>query len=243
MEQNEFEKNIRKALEKRTIAPSEIAWSKLETNLDTMPKKNNLKTYYWIAASIFILIAISIMVNIKNETMSKVVEISKENKIQENNTHLKPKAIIENKITIVESSENEKELINKASISEKNNKIVEIKNKIVDQKDLESKALKPIERIEDQAIAFEAKKVNETVEIIQTIKSEREVTEEEIDLLLAQAQREIDSQKLTYNKSVEQIDPMALLQDVEGELDNSFKDKVLDLLKKKIIEVVVNTEN
>lgn len=73
-------------------------------------------------------------------------------------------------------------------------------------------------------------KVNEVVASIQDIQKENKtITVEDIDLLLARAQRDIATNRI-LNSGNQKIDATALLQDVETELERSFRDKVFDAL-------------
>ncbi len=239
MGQSKFEKDIREVLEKRTIVPSVDAWDKLDARLNEQPKKTKLSPYYWLVASVVILLTISILFfGLSNEIAPQIVEINDEEKnVEKNNVIFEPEVIEQNKEEIiVVNNEKEKE-IDKRDLIEKESFIVR-EDHIIDTNAIENK----FEITEIQAITFEEQKVNEVVEIIQAIQLERETTDEEIDLLLAQAQQEIDAQK-RLDKNIGKVDAMALLIDVEGELDKTFKDKVLDILKDKVIQVVENKKN
>jgi len=70
-----------------------------------------------------------------------------------------------------------------------------------------------------------------------------QVTDAEIDKLLMEAQREIATSKIIKSSTVS---ASALLQDVENELDESFKQRVFDALKKgfqKVRTAVVERDN
>lgn len=239
MEQNKFEKNIKESLENRTIVPSNDAWNKLVNKLDSEPEKSKFPTIYWVAASVVILMTISLLVfNKSSEAAPQVVETNVENKEIKNDVTIKTESVRQNKEVLVVEIDEKKELVIKKQpdlIDNKENVLV--KNKI-DTNTIKNK----IERREIQVLTFEEKKINEVVDLIQTIQLERETTDKEVDSLLAQAQREIDSQKI-FNKTYGKVDAMALLTDVESELDKSFKDKVLDILKDKVIQVVESKEN
>ena len=62
-----------------------------------------------------------------------------------------------------------------------------------------------------------------------------EVTDTEIDSLLRQAQREILEDKIFGKDNT--VDAIALLADVEKELDKSFRDEIFDALKDGFIKV------
>ncbi len=58
----------------------------------------------------------------------------------------------------------------------------------------------------------------------------QEVTDEVIDALLLEAQKEIRFNK-SYNNSTGIVDANMLLQEVETDLDQSFRSKVFDAIK------------
>jgi hypothetical protein len=67
-------------------------------------------------------------------------------------------------------------------------------------------------------------------EIKQLQTNESSVSDEEIDSLLKQAQREILKQQI-YDETTRTVNADNLLQDVEMELEQSFRDKVFEALK------------
>ena len=72
-----------------------------------------------------------------------------------------------------------------------------------------------------------------------------QVTIEEVENLLQQAQRDIATQRL-LDQATTRIDPASLLDDVENELERSFRDKVFDALGEgfnKIRTAVVERNN
>ena len=90
--------------------------------------------------------------------------------------------------------------------------------------------------------AFEELKVEEIVAEVKKLEAtDGAATPEEIDALLAQAQREIATNRI-LNSSSGTVDAAALLLDVEIELERSFRDRVFDALGdgyKKIRTAVV----
>ena len=78
--------------------------------------------------------------------------------------------------------------------------------------------------------AFVESKVNEVVaEVENRVKTNSLVTPEEVDALLIEAQREISNQRI-LNSQTKKVDAAALLEDIEFELERSFRDKVFDAL-------------
>lgn len=59
--------------------------------------------------------------------------------------------------------------------------------------------------------------------------TDTDITDAEVDSLLLQAQRELFSNNVIRDDHT--IDAMALLADVEGELDRSFREQLFDMLK------------
>ena len=77
---------------------------------------------------------------------------------------------------------------------------------------------------------FEQAKLNEVVTEINKLKTENPaVTDDEIDSLLKQAEREILTNKLNI-LNTRTVDVNSLLQDVETDLEQSFRSKVFEAL-------------
>ncbi|HMC00826.1 MAG TPA: hypothetical protein VKN14_07310, partial [Flavobacteriaceae bacterium] len=94
-------------------------------------------------------------------------------------------------------------------------------------------------------ISFEDQKIQEVVAQIQDLqRDDKDITEAEIDQLLQQAENQI-KQKRLYGKSTKTVDASSLLQDVELELELSFRDKVLEALLSsyKSVKVAVINRN
>ena len=72
------------------------------------------------------------------------------------------------------------------------------------------------------------------------------MTDAEIDVLLAEAQREIISNQI-FNKNTNKVDANALLLDVEAELyPESFRERVFEALKEGFVkarDAVANRNN
>src|SRR5690606_35721698 len=71
-------------------------------------------------------------------------------------------------------------------------------------------------------------KVDEVVASIKTMqKNNSEVTAEEVEILLLNARRNIEANRM---RQTPQLDAVSLLEEVEWELDKSFRDRVFDAL-------------
>ena len=62
------------------------------------------------------------------------------------------------------------------------------------------------------------------------------ISESEIDSLLKQAEREILTNKI-YNENTKTVNASALLQDVEADLEQSFRTRVFEALKSGYVTV------
>ena len=221
-----FEENIKDKLEKRTIKPSADAWQTLASRLETKNNKKKSPYYLWlgVAASIvaIMFIASQLFVNKNNTTIETpvIVNTNKETikKIESENV-LHKKDVLTNNV----EKESVKELNIKTPKSEKTEVAQLTKQK-------EEKTVLPKEVIVNKT-SFEDLKVQQVVAQIQGLKDKGEsVTDKDIDALLDQAQKEITLQKI-YNETTKTVDANALLQDVESDLQQSFRDKVFNALK------------
>ena len=80
-------------------------------------------------------------------------------------------------------------------------------------------------------LSFEEQQIKDVVAKVEAMKNNNEsVSEDDIDALLMQAQKEIRLNNL-INETTGVVDANALLQDVEADLDQSFRSKVFEALK------------
>ena len=77
---------------------------------------------------------------------------------------------------------------------------------------------------------FFDQKVDQVVAAVQGLQKDKgEVSPEEIDKLFQKAQREIQNRRILEGQTYK-VDATALLEDVEWELERTFRDKVFDAL-------------
>ncbi|MBC9798049.1 hypothetical protein [Sinomicrobium weinanense] len=234
MGHDNLERRIKKKLEERRITPSAKAWDRLEKGLDEAPhahRKKNIRPY-WIAASAVVLLVVGAwffkgerragdspkVAGIQTDTGQK--ERKKVVKVVEEDTG----APVKVNIPVVKPQENTTPLV----------KSPETGRAVSFPETREKESV--VAHHKEEALAFEDKKVEEVVSKIMEIEEKGEVTDEEIELLLAEAQKEIDSQRLLINQTGT-VDAMALLEEVESELDKSFRDKVFEALKEGLKRV------
>ncbi len=257
-----FEEHLKDKLEKRTIQPSSEAWSSLANRLDTQEKQSNRKLFWWfgIAASIVILIGSSFLffnndesnvlpVIVKNDelkTPKKEIQNKFEDiKVADVETKTPESLEVKSKInSINKSAKKQLQLQKQNSIikTPKINKTEAIANTVLkEEAKTDSELIKP----KASKLTFENQKINEVVAEIQKLKEEGNiVTEEEIDKLLKQAEKEILKNRI-FNESTKTVDADALLRDVEDDLEQSFRTKVFEALKSsyKTVKTAVAQRN
>ncbi|WP_250434827.1 MSCRAMM family adhesin SdrC [Hanstruepera flava] len=241
-----FEEHIKDKLEQRAIKPSETAWNKLADRLDTNDQKLSHAKFWWIgiAASIVIVLVVSNIFFNNNEVSNGTNTIKVVNS-NETGSEVKEQLNSSETVTTEEVSDSEME---KTTIEKKNQiqpnfiqqeqkvAAVKVKNQ---PKNTISKNLK-IDRIAFNKVNDRKKEINklniENPEKTNTIASTNSIAEKtenidsEIDNLLAKAQKDVYT-KTVDSKEELKISPQGLLEEVEFDLDQSFRDKVFQKIK------------
>lgn len=233
-----FEEDMKDKLDKRTLQPSNNAWGKLSERLDNQTKKRDNKPVLWIglAASIVgVLLVISQFFN-NEAVVDSVPKIVVNPEVIEQN---KKEAIaVEEPISIGNTSKNtkvDKEKVVKESVKklalvrpEFNKEQIAIAQESSTEK-LKKTSVNPDEVVYEP-LTFEQKKIQAVANQIQALKDNNVVTDDAINALLLEAQKEIRLNRL-YNETTGVVDANLLLQDVESELDQSFRNKVFEAIK------------
>jgi len=246
MEPNKLEDSIREKLQEREIQPSGDAWEKLNARLGKPEKKKSYFIWYAVAASLVSILVIGSLLFSKTGKVSNsedIVEtlINKEVLDSEKQTESVPQKTNIEDITVEENLKQEKKEEQKKSKKElakqkiKPNQSVEIspeKEKAIAKTETNFKEQSiPKNKVVDKANEhFIENKIDEVVAQVKEIQNKnQEVTLEEIDVLLAKAQRDIKTRQI-LNPETQKVDAAALLLDVELELERSFREKVFDAL-------------
>lgn len=225
MKTNPLDNEIKNSLEKRLINPSQCAWNQLENRLDaeTSTKKKNYSTFYWIAA--FFILAflsgayVSTLDSQKEIKNMKLLKKSSSEQIEERNDGYNDQQDLRvHEEVVFEELKESKKFFGKSDIyNESEHKKVSLEEKKQSIGD-------------NNELVFDVEeKVMQVVDAIKELQQNGEVTNEEIEVLLLNAQREIKSQELIHQGT--SLDAIALLTEVEDELDMSFKEKVFEALK------------
>ena len=232
-----FEENIKEKLEKRTLQPSGQAWNSLSDRLDVDAKNTPNKTIWFlgIAAS---LVGILFMVNMffntsetNNQTPVLVDTEAKEIETIQNNNVIESEEILvsieEKKVEVdnisdgkIESYKTKKESVVSKNSQAKNSSIA-LEKIIQEPEEIISNSL-----LETPSVETELAQLKTQIN--------KNQTETDIDALLKKAQQNIaeKSQTKTYS-----IDANKLLQDVEEDMDESFRAKVFETVKTNYIKV------
>jgi len=236
-----FENDFKKKLDKRTIAPSKDAWDKLSNRLDTEGDTSSNKGLWWlgIAASVVgILLVVSQLFNNDVTTNSpEIVDTPETIESSKDKSSSQQINIIEPATTVAVETTN-KELVNK----EAEGNLVIDKTKLdatnetsqvaVQQTVQQTREEKDVTQSTYVEIAsLETKKAQEVADAIYVLsETESGVSNASIDSLLRAAQKDILLSRMK-NEDKALVDAALLLQEVEFELDQSFRDKVFKALK------------
>ncbi|QLE01791.1 hypothetical protein HX109_09565 [Galbibacter sp. BG1] len=228
MSRNPLDEDIKNRLENRRIATSSNAWQKLEAKLD-MPNneaKTKSRPINWVAASILLLFATGTYVFFNaEENVSAVVVKDRDKKMEPEGVNKLPETF-ENKEGGVTEKSTKKEFVKQNSTKEAP---VKTKEAITDG----------VEIVQNESMKkedFETQKINEVASQIIELKQNETVTDEEIEALLLAAQKSIYKERIN-KKSPDSLSAMALLEEVETELDQSFKEKVFEAIKEGFVKV------
>ncbi len=254
-----FEDNIKDRLESRRIEPTASAWDRIEGKLEVAKGKKKSKVVLWtgIAASFITGVFITMLLfnsssqdiegdfvvtpqvekTIKEiEKTTNTTAIKKQNEAVTTTVNETVLTSVEEKLETTVSPAINKKTVHKKPRTTITNTQIAVANTILNDKVVESKVLE--ETIETSV----DKKINEVVASVDL----DTVTDQEVDVLLAKAHREIISTRI-FNTKTNTVNANALLLDAESEVDpDTFKDKVFKTLKTgfdKAVEAVATRDN
>jgi hypothetical protein len=241
MEPNKLETQIKEQLNAREIQPSEMAWDRLDAMLSVAEEKKTRRFSFLsfqsigIAASVLVLVSLGLFFFNQKETVVKP-----ENNVvlkEENNNKVDTNTKINSNIKVNE---------NNLNINQQNQQVAVIKNqqsKISNQKSSPSfnqnnqkTAINPLIN-QEKEIQFQnqeviAQKELPKVDTRNTIVISKPTTVTVDDLLAS-------TSKKSASKSKVKINANSLLSQVDGELDQTFREKVINKVSKNYQEVKV----
>lgn len=219
MEPNKLENEIREKLGKREIQPSAQAWDRLDAMLSVQESKDEKKPFPWmrIAAGIVLFLGVSyfflnsneekILQNNSDVIVNKEVNESSNNEVGKTNIIESNKTIIDEKNSSVAYSES------KAKVEVQNEKRKRFNNSI-------SKSSLPIEENDYQVANSDKKNDIKNIEE----KSEQRIIQDN-NQVVAEVKTPVEKPKL-------KIDPSTLLNQVDGEIQLTFRQKVMKTVTK-----------
>ncbi len=233
---NNFEKQIKEKFSHRTIEPSNDAWAKLETKLVAKKSQYNFKNLYWIVAAVFIGVVVVNIVKTTNSNVDTTLPVivneeknqnSNQQKEEINNNRKEPALVFDKEKVNVDKELQEKTAV--VTLKEIENTENTFETVVNENK---KGSIVKVRQKENKLIDL---KVNEVLLSISELNEKSgSVTDAEIDELLLKAQKEISTQRILESN---RVDATALLLDVEGELDKSFRDKVFKAIKNGYLKV------
>lgn len=221
MGQYKYEKEFGEKLNQREIEPSAGSWEKLQSNLDSS-KKKRFAGFKWagIAAAIIAGIMVVGILNYDSISEAPAVVDSPVKKIRQET----PQVVEEKREQVPVKAEPRQALVNPRKTS-----IVKRETSVIAEAETEKEA---VQNSEDKTVndLVESDNFSKTEEAIaQTAPSEKtEVTDAEVEALLAKARAQINTQRTS---NVVSVDAKDLLWNVEMEMEQSFREKVFDVLK------------
>jgi len=233
MAPSNWEQDFKEKLHNRQLQPSQDAWHKLQNRIDTEEKRST-KNLFWkwsIAASIASILIVSVFVFTKNDAPENTLVTTPKTEVKTD------KDVIDNQKNIQIASEN--------TISTPSEKNLKTSPQITTET-----VSKTTDKVNKQEAfqSYEDEKIDEVLAQVQTLVDKNKgITEQELDSLLLLAEQELKAYKLlALVENQTTTNPQMLLAEVESDLDNSFRVRVLDKLLsgyESIRDVVVSRKN
>ncbi|MDR5591800.1 hypothetical protein [Christiangramia sp. SM2212] len=244
-----FEEHVKEKLDEREIQPSAGSWDQLNSRLNNSKKSSGNRWWLSAVAAVAVVIVASLLfVNQQEQTSMPIVE--KPAEINTDNNADKVQFEQPAEIASEESIENE-EVESKPSIqeySEESQNIENGENSGIASNDIQKREIiTPISIESEVPKTVSQPKLSEKMqELLATISQKNsnsgsEITEAEVDALLAEAVKEISNKREPYSQS--EINASELLAEAEDELYQSFKEKVFEIVKSGYQKAAVAVSN
>ena len=228
-----FDDNIRKKLEERTLRPSEDAWNILENKLDNQMKLSNSRWVWWLgiaATLVGVFLAVTIFYKTESSLKPTVVESPKDEQISPVKEEINvPMVTFEETVQEFDKGNNEP-----SQTSQEVNKTNPIKPQrsnnngyAANHLERDQNRVKNPKENQKQAPLMESKEV--IAEHTLNSDTNKQSSEEEVEWLLQNAQQNLELKQHLKKQRV--VDARSLLESIEADLDDSFKDRVFETLK------------
>ncbi|WP_114491290.1 hypothetical protein [Candidatus Ulvibacter alkanivorans] len=233
-----LEENIREQLQEREIQPSANAWNDLEAKLSKQDERRPSYLWWGVAASIAAVLIVGSLLFTASENPSNelIVEesIPKNSEVEQNIQDMPVQRTAQelaSEETVSEAPQ--KELI---AVDTPTREIAKNNEQKGDTTKSGSNAIQKLPKKEARVAAIDKNRNAEDAKVAEVVaqvkalqESNRIVSAEEVDMLLATAQKELQTARI-LDENTQKVDATALLQEVEFSLERSFRDKVFDAL-------------
>lgn len=221
MEQHKLETQFRKQLNSREIKPSEMAWKKLDAMLSVAEKPKAKFPWLYLAASFvgFILIATFYFSQKENTIENQKNGVVIQNPVAPK-TNVMPSKVIEFKIEKKVSADN----VVQQSVSKNDNLSVSKKDSLINKNNFNQNQITEFSIINQ-------KKEQESIS---------NINEKLVDEMLVAVKT---TSKSDNSKTDVKVNPNVLLSQVDGELELSFREKVINKVNKNYQTVKVALGN
>jgi hypothetical protein len=244
MEPNNFEKDFRGKLNQREIEPSNKAWDRLDAMLTVAEEKEPVKLnskkskrkWLYIAASFIGFLLVGTLYFNQNKNAVKTPETVVVEKEKE--THTEKESLTEPILNTADSVKTETAIAEKTSgeTGNKNKKSNSEASEPISNKNTQNES----NQIAESSIIKnnqEKQSTNNSTLIAETSKQDN------VDQLLEKAETKILAENAVKSKSKIKINSNDLLDQVDGELELSFREKMIAKINKSYHTVKVAVEN
>lgn len=219
----EFENKFKKELQRREIKPSSDSWDRLRERLDedSQPKRKNYSWLWKVAAVAILFLGLGTFIEHPFDSPQVVEEFPVEQILQEHDPTGAELVVSEEESEVKPEERSSQEMyFPRGEIAHK---------KEIQTVDLPQQ--QPVIKSELAIVQPEVLTKVERVENTESIASEElaQVTNAEIDALLATAREDLSRDSIAYASQFPGAED--LLEEVEYELDESFRRKVFEVLK------------
>lgn len=232
MEPEKFENGIKRTLQEREIKPSANSWDKLEQRLE-QEKRGSKPYFWWVSAAAAVAVVFFMLGSYFNAPMPaetpQLVEESPEIPLLQEKT-TEPEVL---QVVASEAEETE----------EKPSEERPVKNAIFEAPVPEA-SFEAIAEVSEEASEAPEAVTEQYPDLVEEIKAELaaneipgEVTDTEIEALLLLATAELETQQ-RYSVNADD-----LLQQVEYELEQSFRQKVFEVVKEGLLKAKTAVAN
>ena len=240
MEQNKIENQIKEKLSSREIQPSAQAWDRLDAMLSLTEEKKTRRSFGWlfIAAGILVFVSAGLFFFTQNTSEVSNDSIVVDKEVIKNTTGKAANTIIQGPIS---EQKEESQVVEANPTNYKSQNNINSAVSIINQKQSANPLINREKRIEYQNTSDVAlkdlPKIVSTNEIAVSRPKTNSMSDE--DLLAS-----LDNVSLKINsKSSVKVDAKNLLSQVDGELEFTFREKVIHKLAKNYQEVKVAVAN